>query len=241
MPSFKPWSLIVPAGGKGLRFGQERPKQFLEYQGFPLLFYTLLAFDGAPGLKEIILVLPAEWRVAFEAEHGTTLRYLGVTKIVNGGTRRQDSVLRGLFASDSLSEYLAVHDAVRPLVELAEIEATLAAAIKTGAAILAQKSAATVKRVDETGRIQETLPREKIYLAQTPQAARRDLIIKALEAVPPGAECTDEAAAIERLGEPVQVVEGSSRNLKITTPADLELAAPRLDILAKKLRERLAP
>lgn len=234
-----PFSLILPAGGKGVRFGSETPKQFLEIAGHPLLFYTLLAVRKVAGLKEIILVLPPGALADFTAAHGESLARLGVTRIVQGGERRQDSVLAGIRAASPEIEWVAVHDAVRPLVTPAEIEATLRSAFETGGAILAQKSSATVKRVNDKGVIQETLDRRFIYLAQTPQAGRRDLLTSALANCPKEMEYTDEAKAFETLGIQVKVVDGSPLNVKITTPEDLQMAAPLLSARIAELEALL--
>jgi 2-C-methyl-D-erythritol 4-phosphate cytidylyltransferase/2-C-methyl-D-erythritol 2,4-cyclodiphosphate synthase len=146
--------------------------------------------------------------------------------IVDGGERRQDSVRHAFERIDRRSEVVVIHDAARPLVTDALIRRTIDAAFATGAAIAALRASDTVKRADAAGRIAETLPRDRIYLAQTPQAFRVDVLRHALTI---RADATDEAALAEQAGHPVQLVEGDPRNVKITTPEDLELAERLLD------------
>jgi len=140
---------------------------------------------------------------------------------VRGGERRRDSVRAGL---DALADcdYVVVHDGARPLVTKALIDAALAGARETGAALCAVPVSDTVKRTDDAGLVRSTVSRAGLWLAQTPQAFRTELLLRAHEATE--IDATDDAALVELLGEPVRVVMGSPRNLKVTTPADLRLA-----------------
>ena len=141
--------------------------------------------------------------------------------IVDGGERRQDSVRHAFERIDRRSEVVVIHDAARPLVTDSLIRRTIDAAFAAGAAIAALRASDTVKRADAAGRVAETLPRDRIYLAQTPQAFRVDVLRHALTI---RADATDEAALAEQSGHPVQLVDGDPRNVKITTPEDLALA-----------------
>ena len=141
--------------------------------------------------------------------------------VVDGGDRRQDSVRKAFEHVQSQAAVVVIHDAARPLVTGAVIRRTVDAAFETGAAIAALRASDTVKRADASGRIVATLPRDEIFLAQTPQAFRVDVLRDALKIT---ADATDEAALAEQAGHAVQLVEGDPRNLKITTPADLALA-----------------
>ena len=141
--------------------------------------------------------------------------------VVEGGDRRQDSVRRAFDHINRQADVIVIHDAARPLVTDAVIRRTIDAAFESGAAIAALRASDTVKRADAAGRIAETLPREEIYLAQTPQAFLMDVLRDALAM---SADATDEAALAEQAGHAVQLVEGDPRNLKITTPDDLALA-----------------
>lgn len=141
--------------------------------------------------------------------------------IVDGGERRQDSVRHAFERIDQRSEVVVIHDAARPLVTDSLIRRTIDAAFAAGAAIAALRASDTVKRADAAGRVAETLPRDRIYLAQTPQAFRVDVLRHALTI---RADATDEAALAEQSGHPVQLVDGDPRNVKITTPEDLALA-----------------
>lgn len=218
---------IIPAAGSGSRFGGQIPKQFLEVAGAPILLHTMRRFDVCPEIGGIIVALPPA-----EIEPFTRcLQTAGLAKrvrLVPGGSERSDSILSALEAARSWEpEIVAVHDAVRPFVTPGQISAVIARAREVGAAILALPATDTIKEV-ANGMIQRTLDRRLIYRAQTPQAFRFDLLWRAnaaaREAHLPSALTTDDALLVERLGEPVAIVEGSAHNFKITTPDDLILA-----------------
>ncbi|MBO0723922.1 MAG: 2-C-methyl-D-erythritol 4-phosphate cytidylyltransferase [Blastocatellia bacterium] len=217
---------IIPAAGSGARFGGERPKQFLEIRGIPIIIHTLRKFDICSEIDAIIVaVQPAE----FDSFH-RLLQSSGLRKplqVVNGGKERSDSIANALAAAaetlPELPDLVAIHDAVRPFVTPAQISAVLARARETGAAILALAATDTIKEV-ERGFIRRTIDRDRIYRAQTPQAFRYDLLLRAnAEARARGAlsAATDDSLLIEGLGLPVAIVEGSAQNIKITTPDDL--------------------
>ncbi|HVG72272.1 MAG TPA: 2-C-methyl-D-erythritol 4-phosphate cytidylyltransferase [Vicinamibacterales bacterium] len=216
-------SAIIAAGGRGLRFGGGQPKQLATLGGRTILQRSVDAFIDSDVVAEVVVALPA----SLAADPPVYLRSRAKpVLIVDGGERRQDSVRHAFERIDRRSEVVVIHDAARPLVTDALIRRTIDAAFATGAAIAALRASDTVKRADAAGRIAETLPRDRIYLAQTPQAFRVDVLRHALTI---RADATDEAALAEQAGHPVQLVEGDPRNVKITTPEDLELAERLLD------------
>src|SRR5262245_19943080 len=218
---------IIPAAGKGVRFGGERPKQFTEIAGAPVIIHTLRAFELSPEIDAIVIALRPEDVEIFNRKLST---YTVRKKIclVDGGEHRPASILNALEAIKDWHPHLvAVHDAVRPLITPRMISILLARARQSGAAILAVPATDTIKEVEQ-GLIQRTIDRQRIYCAQTPQAFRYDLLLKAnIEARNAGllsALITDDSSLVERLGIPVAIVEGEPENIKITTPADLVLA-----------------
>ncbi len=213
---------ILVAAGRGLRMGAPRPKAFVHLAGQPLLLRSARALAAAPTVDAVVAVVPEE-----EVETAREL-LIGVGKllaVVSGGARRQDSVLEGLKqAPDGFDGTVLVHDAARPLVEVALVEAVIAAARQGGAALPVLGLVDTVKRVGD-GRVLATLDRSELAAAQTPQAFRYALLVRAYEeAFRERLTLTDEAAAVERLGEPVLAVPGSPRNRKLTTAEDLAWA-----------------
>lgn len=238
MPDF---SLIIVAGGAGTRMGAATPKAFLDLAGQAIVLRAVRAFAGVPGIAEIIVVVPRDEVsrltgqdaanvpaleiVAGGARESLAKRLLkaGVTRFVAGGKRRQDSVLNGLRAASEGCEYVLVHDAARPFVSRENIEALMARTREVGAAILALPVKDTLKRVDAAGRITATVDRAMLWAAQTPQGFRRVRLIKAYEQFGKQ-DVTDDAALLERTGDPCAVVQGDAANFKITTPDDLALA-----------------
>ena len=213
---------ILIAAGRGERMGADRPKAFLDLGGQPLLLRAARAFDDAPSVQLVVAVVP-------EGEVETTRELLSSlttsVAVVSGGRRRQDSVLEGLKqVPDGFEGPVLVHDAARPLVDVRLIEDVTRAAEEAGAALPVLPVVDTIKRLRE-GRVVETLDREELGAAQTPQGFRFDLLVSAYEAAfRDQVTVTDEATAVERLGAPVQVVPGSPLNRKITTPEDLAWA-----------------
>jgi 2-C-methyl-D-erythritol 4-phosphate cytidylyltransferase len=213
---------ILVAAGRGERMGAERPKAFLGLAGEPLLLKAARVFEAAPSVDGIVAVVPVD-----EIETARSLLTpLGKLRgVVAGGVRRQDSVLEGLKqAPEGFEGVVLVHDAARPLVDAALIEAVVRAAEEGGAALPVLDLVDTVKRVRD-GRVVETLDRTELGGAQTPQGFRFRLLVDAYEAAfRDRVVLTDEAMAMERLGHPVIAVPGSPRNRKITTPEDLAWA-----------------
>jgi 2-C-methyl-D-erythritol 4-phosphate cytidylyltransferase len=213
---------ILVAAGRGERMGPGRPKAFLELAGQALLLRSALVFEAAPSVGQIVAVVPAS-EVGAAQELLRPVRKL--VAVVPGGERRQDSVLVGLKqAPDGFDGVVLVHDAARPLVEVALVEAVAHEAAEAGAALPVLPVVDTVKRVRD-GVVVETLDREELGGAQTPQGFRFPLLVEAYAAaLRDRVTVTDEAMAVERLGAPVRAVPGSPRNRKITTPEDLAWA-----------------
>jgi 2-C-methyl-D-erythritol 4-phosphate cytidylyltransferase len=216
---------IIAAAGKGTRLAGKRPKQFLELAGIPIIFHTLRPFELCDSIQEIIVVLPAEESAGFLSLAGKEgLRKL--TRVVPGGATRAESVLRGVQAvRAATAEIVAVHDGVRPFVTVEEIDQTVEAARISGAAILVAPITDTVKET-AAGEVVRTLPRETLRRALTPQCFRYGLLRRAYEQVNVrDSGITDDSFLVEQLGDvKVKTVEGSSRNIKITTAEDLALA-----------------
>ena len=215
---------IIAAAGTGSRMASERPKQFLQLAGTPIIFHTLKPFELCESIHEVIVVLPAEESAEFLAQAGKRgLRKLA--RVVPGGSTRADSVKRGLQAiRAATAEIVAVHDGVRPFVTVEEIDNTIEAARRDGAAILTTPATDTIKLV-EGDAVVETLARQNLRQALTPQCFRYELLRKAYEQVDVSdPSLTDESIVVERLGHRVTIVDGSPRNIKITTPRDLLLA-----------------
>jgi len=213
-------NVIVVAGGGGRRFGGQIAKQFQPLGGRPMLVVTASRFVDLPGLARLIVVAVPE---AFE-ECRALLAPLGVPfRLAPAGKERQQSVANGLAAVDADCAVVAVHDAARPLVQPRDVNACVDAARVTGAAILATPVPDTVKSVRD-GRIVGTIDRADLWLAQTPQAFRVDVLRRAHAASTDDLVATDDAALVERLGLPVAIVPGDPRNRKITTREDLAWA-----------------
>jgi 2-C-methyl-D-erythritol 4-phosphate cytidylyltransferase/2-C-methyl-D-erythritol 2,4-cyclodiphosphate synthase len=213
-------SAIIAAGGRGTRFGGDGPKQFLALGGVPILQRSVEALTGSPLVNDVVVALPRE----LAAAPPPYLRGNPRIHVVAGGERRQDSVANAFAHCASRAEIVVIHDAARPLVSGDVIRRTIEAAAETGAAIAAVRAHDTVKRGNAGGVIVATLPREEIYLAQTPQAFRASVLRDALASGAAGADATDEAMLAERAGHLVTLVDGDARNLKITTVDDFAMA-----------------
>ena len=230
--------VIIPAAGLGTRMASsakgKKPtttKQFTELGGTPILIHTLRKFAASPEVSEIYIALRGNEIEGFRARLGQDAKDILQKKIllVEGGEHRQHSVanaLNSVAAADD--DIVLVHDAVRPFVTEGIIHDVIKTARKFGAAIAALPAVDTVKQVERTSEgalVTATLPRERVVLAQTPQGFRYDVLKKAFdEAAADGFVGTDEASLVERSGHAVAVVMGSAKNIKITAPADLELA-----------------
>ena len=221
---------IIAAAGAGTRMASDRPKQFLLLAGTPVIIHTLKVFEQCESINEVIVVLPAAESAGFlslAAKYG--LRK--VARVVPGGATRADSVKRGLTTiRAATAEIVAVHDGVRPFVTVEEIDAVVAAAQADGAAILAAPVTDTIKQVVD-GRLVKTLDRGGLRRALTPQCFRYDVLRQAYQAADiTDPSVTDESVLVEELGHPVSIVEGSARNIKITTAEDLAIAEAIVDV-----------
>ena len=216
---------IVVAGGKGLRFGGDRPKQFLEVNGSPIIIHTLRQFERCREIGSVIVVLPAEETAGFQSLI-EKFALQKVTRIVAGGATRAQSVKTGLAMIEE-AEVVAVHDGVRPLVTPDEIDSVVKAAGESGAAILVAGLADTIKDV-RSNRVVNTLPRVNLRRALTPQCFRLDVLRRAYQQLEQlegtAIEVTDDSFLVERLGIEVVAIEGSARNIKITREEDLRIA-----------------
>jgi 2-C-methyl-D-erythritol 4-phosphate cytidylyltransferase / 2-C-methyl-D-erythritol 2,4-cyclodiphosphate synthase len=211
---------IIAAAGEGRRLGAAVPKQLLDIAGRSILERSVTAFTGHDRVDDVIVVLPPGLSVTEQSMRSAV-------RVVSGGSRRQDSVANAFDCVDANSDVVLVHDAARPFVSADLISRAIDAALRHGAAIAAIPARDTIKRVEVRGEervIAETIPREVVYLAQTPQAFRREVLRAAVALGRGGVDATDEAMLAERAGHRVHVVEGDPANLKITTASDLETA-----------------
>ncbi len=213
---------LVPAAGRGLRMGGSVPKQFLSIGGEPLIVQSLRVLQAASVIDQIVLAVPSADVEYCEREIVARHRFTKVTRVVAGGAERQDSVRCALAQIPSDTEIVLIHDAVRPFVTQRMVEEVVAAARKEGAAIIALPMRDTVKQVRKDGMIERTVDRSPLWLAQTPQAFRRDWIETAhRKGQIEGVQATDDSFLVEWLGHSVAVVEGSGENIKVTRPEDM--------------------
>lgn len=214
---------IIVAAGSGVRFGADRPKQFLEIGGKPLLIHTLEKFENCPAIDEILIVL-AESEIANFQKTLKRFNFKKVFKVVAGGKTRAASVLNGLNSLDEKSvETVAVHDGARPLVSGEEIAQTIEKAKDTGAACLVAPVTDTIKRVAD-GKIIGTVDRANLRRALTPQAFRLQVLKRAFAPENFDEAATDECFLVEKMSVEIAFVEGSARNIKITRREDFAFA-----------------
>lgn len=221
---------ILPAAGLGTRMGAETPKQFLELDGAPILVHSVRKIASCELVTDIILATRAE-DVARLEERLRSEKFRQRLRVVKGGDTRQESVAAALKQVSDDTEIVLVHDAVRPFVTREQIARVIEEARTCGAAILGIPAMDTVKEVkraslpEDVALITMTVPRERVVMAQTPQAFTTKILKEAFaRAETDGINASDEAGLVERLGKEVHVVLGSERNIKITKPADMELA-----------------
>lgn len=213
---------IIVAAGSGSRIGSDKPKQFLEIHGKPVIIHTLERFEACDAVNEIVLVLPADQVVGF-AETVNQFSIKKLSKIVSGGSTRAESAYNGFKAVNDTAQIVAVHDGARPLVTAIEISRTIMAAEKTGAACLVAPVTDTIKEVADE-RIIGTVDRSRLRRALTPQAFRIDILKEAFENADLSESITDECYLIEKLGLQITCIKGSPLNIKVTHPEDLILA-----------------
>lgn len=232
------FAVILPAAGKSSRFGDPTQKKiFADLEGRAVWLRAAERFVARDDVAQTIVAVAAGDRELFEQRYRPSVAFLNIT-VVEGGAERYDTIARALDAVDPACEFVAVHDAARPCVSAELIDAVFAAAREFGAAVPGIPIADTLKRVDPASRhIVETVSRAGLVAVQTPQAFRRDLLVRAYAARSGIAHATDDAQLVEALGHPVHVVDGSPFNLKITTAADLKIAAAFLQAMPKPNRD----
>lgn len=226
-------SAIVPAAGLGLRMGGAMPKQFMLLDDRPILAHTLKRLSAHPAIGEIIVLVSPGWVDKTRKEIIDAYRCPKVRAVLEGGAERRDSVRIGLHKVGEDVQLVLIHDGVRPFPSIELIDATIAAAQHHTAAIAALPISDCIKHVDERGAVRQTVDRQGLWAAQTPQVFQRQPLMRAItDARQSQRYGYDEAELIEASGGAVQVVEGSPLNLKITSPGDLKLA----EAILRKLR-----
>lgn len=235
------FAVILPAAGKSSRFSDDsrRKKVFTELKGRAVWLRAAELFTGRNDIVQTLVVISPEDMEFFKLKFGPNLAFMDL-ELVEGGAERADSVENALQRVREDVDFVAVHDAARPLLAPEWIDAVFAAAEESGAAIPGVRISSTIKRTNAEKTIQETVPRDDLWTAQTPQVFRRELLIEAY-AKRGDAQPTDEAQLVEQSGHPVRIVEGSPMNLKITTQDDFQMAKVLLDVLPKKTLGSLHP
>ena len=229
MPKF---AVILPAAGRSSRFKDKNYKKpYAPLANRAVWLHSAERFINRPDVVQTILVISADDRDYFNFKFSSNVAILGI-EVVLGGTERADSVEAALARVKPEAEYVCIHDAVRPCLTDEWVDRIFEAGVKTGAALFAIPIAGTIKRVGSDNTITETVPRQGLWEAQTPQVFRRDWILEAY-ARRQGFQPTDEAQMLERIGRKVTVVPGSPLNLKIATKEDLRLAEQTLKALPK--------
>lgn len=218
------FAVIVAAAGRSERFGGDEKKTYAKLDGRPVFLRSLEHFVTRPDVAQLILAVAPEDLAMVRSSYGPNLAFMNV-KVVSGGDRRSDTVREALAVLAPEADYVAIHDAARPCVTAEMIDSVFAEARKAGAAILAAPVVGTLKRVSGARVVEETVPREQIYEAQTPQVFSRSVLVAAYaDPRATSVETTDDAQVVELRGHPVSVVPSDSTNLKITTRGDLTLA-----------------
>lgn len=213
---------IVLAAGRGLRLQSKIPKPLARINSKPVIIYSLETLSRHPWVKDIILVVNSKNSKGIIKEVKKR-RIKKIEKIIQGGRRRQDSVLNGLKAVDNDTHLVLIHDAARPFIDKDTLTALIKTAKNSGAAIAGVPVKATIKRVSGKFIVKKTIERKGLWEIQTPQVFKKDLILRAYKKFGKQ-DATDDAMLVERLGEKVSVVLGSYNNIKVTTPEDMELA-----------------
>jgi 2-C-methyl-D-erythritol 4-phosphate cytidylyltransferase len=222
--------VLIPAAGMGRRMGATVNKQYLPLNGRPILGHTIALFDQHPLIDKIYVITPADEFELCRREVLEPGNFHKVQNLVPGGAERQDSVRNGLLAcAAGPDDIVLIHDGVRPLLQPALIDRLVTEVQERGACLVGVPVKDTIKQVVD-GRIEGTPDRSGLWQAQTPQAFRYGQILEAYQrAQQDGFRGTDDASLVERLGQPVTVIAGSYRNIKLTTPEDLLLARAFLD------------
>jgi 2-C-methyl-D-erythritol 4-phosphate cytidylyltransferase len=227
-------SAIIVAAGKGTRMGPQVDKLFLELDGCPIVAHTWRRFEEAGCIDELLLVVREGMQATFAAL-AEQYKFKKRFRLVAGGKERQDSVWNGLEALSPQSEIVAIQDAARPCTSPALIAATVAAAREIGAAVAAQAVTDTIKESHDGKLIERTLDRSRLWAVQTPQTFRVETIRRALSEVRQrGLLVTDDTAACELIGQPVQLVVSTQPNPKVTRPEDLPCVEAVLRDMARR-------
>ncbi|MCQ2091777.1 MAG: 2-C-methyl-D-erythritol 4-phosphate cytidylyltransferase [Fibrobacter sp.] len=229
----KKFAVVLPAGGLGKRMGGNIPKQLMLLGGKPVYRYCLETFLSMDEIAEVVMAVPADWKSHFENELAAaslTPEMRAKLKIVVGGAERWQSVENGVNALTSSAEYVLVHDVARPFISKETILDVCRTLETKGACLVAKPAVDTIK-IAADGRVEKTIDRNTVWMAQTPQAARIDLLKKLyarIAAEPLNFVPTDEASILEFFGEPVYIVKGAAANDKLTTPEDFEIFAAKI-------------
>lgn len=227
------FAIILPAAGRSSRFRDKEKKPFATLDGRAVWLRSAELFVTRSDVCQCLVVVAPEDQEVFRRRYTANLAFMDV-KIVDGGNERFESVANALALIKPEADFVAIHDAVRPCLTEELINKVFTHAEKTGAAMLAVPVSDTLKRVDGQQQIQETVPRQGLWLAQTPQVFRRDWLQEAYaKRAQLGKDITDDAQLVEAAGHRVHVVEGASTNIKITTKSDLFLAEAVLKSMPK--------
>ncbi|MCQ2090303.1 MAG: 2-C-methyl-D-erythritol 4-phosphate cytidylyltransferase [Fibrobacter sp.] len=229
----KKFAVVLPAGGLGKRMGGNIPKQLMVLGGKPVYRYCLETFLQMDEIAEVVMAVPADWKSHFENElaaAGFSPEMRAKLKIVVGGAERWQSVENGVNALTSDAEYVLVHDVARPFISKEIILDVCNTLVNKGACLVAKPAVDTIK-IAADGRVEKTIDRNTVWMAQTPQAARIDVLkslYKRIAAEPLNFVPTDEASILEYFGEAVYIVKGAAANDKLTTPEDFEIFAAKI-------------
>ncbi len=223
---------IIVAAGQGRRFAGAKPKQFMRLGSQTILGHSITPFQHLAEINEIVVVLPSAYVSSYSRK--LKKKFPKITSVVSGGTSRIHSVIHGLRAAGDAAVYL-IHDGVRPFVERRLIREVMKAALRFGASIAAVQATDTVKESKGSRFVSKTLPRKKIYLVQTPQGFKDQVLLKGVNTfLKKKYAVTDDSALVEHCGLKVKIIEGDWTNFKITTPKDLEIAKRLQDLLDRR-------
>ncbi|HVJ82152.1 MAG TPA: 2-C-methyl-D-erythritol 4-phosphate cytidylyltransferase [Planctomycetia bacterium] len=222
MPNY---AVVLLLAGKSSRFQHKEKKPYADLDGRAVWLRSLEVFSVREDVKQILIAISPEDEELFDRRYRANVAFLDVAKVVMGGDERVDSVQAALAHVKSEIDYVAVHDAARPCLTAALVEKVFESVTRTGASMLAAPVVDTVKRTDVMGAITETIPRERLWLAQTPQVFERELLLQAYAQRGKQQGITDDSQLVEALGRKVHVVESDPSNFKITVASDLPMAA----------------
>ena len=214
----KSYGVVIAAGGSGTRFGTDIPKQFVEISGIPIIAHTLSPFQSCKEISEIVIVAHKDYLV-FCSDIVKRFGFDKVTSIIEGGSTRQSSVFKGIKALNT--DYVLIHDAARPVISSEKISICCTEVADCGACALGIPSVDTIKVSLDGEYISSTPDRSTLWQIQTPQCFETKIIKEAYDKV--GEDFTDDCAQVEKIGYKIHVTEGSYKNIKVTTPEDIEI------------------